>query len=412
MPAPANDNFANREVITGASGTTGPRAIDDATTQASEELVPSLVRQTIWYEWTAPSTGFVVFRISPVIGGGRVGWLTIWTGSALGSLTNATGLGAAAVNGATEPLPLEAVNGTSYKIQLGLDEAGGAGAGTFALTWDQPPPPANDDFADAITLTPATPVGPIDAVGATVEVGEPSPSVMFGDGPFQTTWYEWTSAASSIAELDLTGSIGNNSGGFNEWIIAVWTGSTLAALVEVASADLFGGARTLSFVADPGVTYRFQVGTWGDYDTATVTLELTIVDRPPNDDLADVITLAPPAGTIDGSTHVATFDDPFDPFGESEPSAAGSVWYRLPLPASWTEASSATISLESHDADVLSAVPFFATTFPPAEEADITRLISLDTGGIVGGDISFSFEITGVARPADGYLYIGVRGQK
>src|SRR5829696_4322062 len=91
--APANDNFSDAAAVTGASGTTSGTNVE-ATPETGE---PSnhvddcctdgdLGDASVWYQWTAPSTGLFFFDTqgSDLLGHDTV--LGVYTGS-LGTLT-------------------------------------------------------------------------------------------------------------------------------------------------------------------------------------------------------------------------------------------------------------------------------------------------------------------------------------
>src|SRR4051812_12246314 len=108
MTAPANDNFANAELLIGSSGSVGPVTIDDATIEVGEdEALPGWPHKTIWYKWVATATGNVYFSTEGSLAGDALSsdgdtanWppfgsldtrIAVWTGTVLGSLTNVPG---------------------------------------------------------------------------------------------------------------------------------------------------------------------------------------------------------------------------------------------------------------------------------------------------------------------------------
>jgi hypothetical protein len=93
--APANDNFANAQGITGGSGTVMGTNVN-ATTQAGE---PGPGGASVWYAWTVAQGGIVQIdtcgsSFSPSVGlytGGAVNALTPLASSAVGVFCGATG---------------------------------------------------------------------------------------------------------------------------------------------------------------------------------------------------------------------------------------------------------------------------------------------------------------------------------
>lgn len=110
MPAPANDDFANREVITGALGSaTGSNV--SATLEAGEPN-SGFDYATIWYEWVAPTTDTYVFDFATAFAGFDV---TFYTGTSLAGLT---ALFEYLTGGTHQSCHVPVVSGTSYKIQV------------------------------------------------------------------------------------------------------------------------------------------------------------------------------------------------------------------------------------------------------------------------------------------------------
>ena len=85
---PANDNFANATVISGSSGTVSGSNVG-ATVQSGEPLLQtySYANNTVWWAWTAPASGTVVFSTS---GTGFDTVMGIYIGSSVTGLTTVT----------------------------------------------------------------------------------------------------------------------------------------------------------------------------------------------------------------------------------------------------------------------------------------------------------------------------------
>jgi hypothetical protein len=377
MPAPANDNFANAIVLSGSSGFPASVAIDLATTEAGEPNVAD-IHQTIWYAWTAPSSGKCRLLMTAAIGASRYGTLNIYTGATLGTLVDLEGGAAAFINsGAGEEVGwlFDAVAGTTYHFRLGVWDVPTA-TGTLRLRFEIVAPPANDDFANAHAFAGTSDsVGPIDSAAATTEAGEPAPSVMFGGPIEQSTWYEWTAPSDLEVTLDLTGSLGINSN-FDEWILAVWEGATLATLTEIGSADMYGSQRTLIFDAVAGHTYRIQVGTWGGEPTASVHLAFTSVPAAPasNDNFANALDLGSlSSGRVDPISISMATNEGADP----TPALAflyQSLWFKWVAPAD-------AIAVFKADAVTDAAVAIWqGATLATLTEVDEQRTDQLETG--------------------------------
>lgn len=133
---PANDSFAAREGLGSGTSVTIEGDNTDATHEAGEATYGGIASSSVWYEWTAPATGWV-----------RVSSLTLTLDSVLGVFTG-TGVNALAQTGfnddAVQPeagyyermstLSFQAIAGTSYKISVsGYDDGSVASTGPFTL---------------------------------------------------------------------------------------------------------------------------------------------------------------------------------------------------------------------------------------------------------------------------------------
>lgn len=126
--APPNDDFADAFVLSGEEG-----SVDGTNDGASlEALEPGDVSGSVWYRWTAPSTGPAAFK---TCGSPFDTAIAVYTGSALGSLTFVTYSDDACDIGSIARF--EANAGTTYNVAVG----GCCGeAGDFTLAWDRSPP--------------------------------------------------------------------------------------------------------------------------------------------------------------------------------------------------------------------------------------------------------------------------------
>ena len=127
-------------------------------------------------------------------------------------------------------------------------------------------PPANDNFANAQTLSglPVTVTGT--NVGATSEAEEPDHSPGYsGSGGFlgSSVWYSWQSPSTAIVSIATCDSDYNS-------VLAVYKGSTLAGLTELESdaafgypdCDFYDPRGEVTFKAFAGTTYRILVDGW------------------------------------------------------------------------------------------------------------------------------------------------------
>jgi hypothetical protein len=202
---PANDSFANRELLGGPLPIEVTRSNVEATREWQHEEVGSFAAgHSVWFKWTASVDGFVTVDACTASFASVLG---IFTGPDVEHLTRVTKGNASegprcAATGRT--FTFKAVSGTEYAI--GVDGNGfwlpgsepAVTEGQFTLQLEQTPPPINDNFADAALLTgeiAEEPGGSRRYFGkvtghnwkATTEVGEP-----LGADSGASVWYSWT----------------------------------------------------------------------------------------------------------------------------------------------------------------------------------------------------------------------------
>jgi|GEM_PF-2268051 len=309
-PAPANDNFANAQAISGLAGrVTGSN--EGATKEPGE---PNHAGQpggaSVWYRWQAPASGLFGFT---TIGSDFNTLLAVYTGSRVGALaevaSNDNRLGASVVT-------FNAVAGASY--QIAVDSVSPLGRHTLVLNWF--PSPANDNFANAQVI--GGPAGSVTGsnIAATREVGEPRHA---GNAGGASVWYRWQ--APSNGPFTFT-TFGSNF----DTLLAVYAGSSLNTLTPIVSNDdRLRFTSSVTFNALAGMTYRVAVdGYNGDFGN----LALNWTAAPPNDNFANAQPISGSAGNLTGSNAGATKET-------GEPNHAGnaggaSVWYRWQAPSS------------------------------------------------------------------------------
>jgi hypothetical protein len=131
----------------------------------------------------------------------------------------------------------------------------------------------NDMFADATELTGISDTDTGSNLGATGEPGEPS---LFGDTLLNSVWWKWTAPASGQVTIDTIGSDFDTN-------LAVYTGSAVDALTEIASNDDIQSPASfqsqVSFFATEGTTYYIAVDGFGQH-TYNITLNLALSPYP------------------------------------------------------------------------------------------------------------------------------------
>jgi len=276
---PANDNFDNAIVI-GAMPFSDVVNTTDATTEAGEPQFCNFMSQTVWYSFTA--TAAMVLKADNV-GTGFITNLNVYqaTGPGFGGLSF-VGCGGAF------PVTFSAQAGTTFYIQTGI--LFGA-VGDLHVNLQEVPPPPNDDFANAVPIGGLPFSDTQDLTGATVEAGEPAPCF----GTSNTVWYAFTP--------DTTQSITATHNVFGAGI-AAYTGSSLPSLSRVGCAAI----PPLTFRAQAGTTYWFQVGAWCCSGFGPVTFHLDVAPNP----VARFSYSPPDPSSFDT---IQFFDNSFDPAG-------------------------------------------------------------------------------------------------
>lgn len=275
---PANDDFADREVLSDALPIDVTRSNVEATKEDGEPFHGGLGSKghSVWFEWEAPSTGFVTIGNCD---SEFTTTLAVYTGTSLDALTQVAGDYASAggpgcPNDTTwgRQTTFEASAGTVYKIVVDGDpfyvppSEPPAGEGSFGLQIATTPIPPNDDFADATPLVGSVEEEPgwasafysATAVGynwnADKEVGEPEHG---GDPGGASVWYAWVAPR--------TGSVSVSSCGGNPILVEAYSGDAVGALTPLGTHEF--APCSLTFAAVEGTTYRIAVD--GKLDSGT-----------------------------------------------------------------------------------------------------------------------------------------------
>ena len=244
----SNDDFANAVMI---STLPFSDAVDiTPATPEPGEPTPSCSfgssGRTVWYSFTPSGTA----SISASVDAPFAHVIAAYTG---GPVSNLVQVGCTAAFGAK--LTFLATAGTTYYFQLdGLFSQ----SGFLRFRLEAIPPPPNNDFADAIVI-PVVPFGAtVDVTSATSETNERKAScaIPFGGSVGRTAWYAFTPTETRSLSASIVNALTNP-------VVAVYTGSSLATLTEVACRTGFGALAT--FRAQAGTTYFFQVDLQNDF---------------------------------------------------------------------------------------------------------------------------------------------------
>jgi hypothetical protein len=325
---PANDDFVNAQGIASSLPVTVPASNIGATAEPGEPAIfGNAAISTVWFKWTAPSSGVIVVNLC---GAGFTGspsalvTFAVRTGSAVNSLSLV-----AEMSGECS-LRFNAVAGTLYTIQVDYRN----NQGNFNFRMRQLTPPANDNFASAQTIGPGLPIT-LNAsnLDSTWQSGEPS--LLGGSSRSRSVWFNWTSGLTGPVRLDVcefTAVSGPTNRSFG-----VYTGNVISSLNPIATGST---NCQLDFNAVFGQLYRIafsgDIAGEGDF-----VLRMESAPPPANDNFASAQAVGPDLPvSADGDNTFATAETG-EPAHSGIGPAARSVWF------SWTPTTSARVRIGS-----------------------------------------------------------------
>jgi hypothetical protein len=309
--------------------------------------------QSVWFEWTAPTSGRVRIATCSQQGLELDTVLGVYTGSSLGILTqvgsNDDGPRSWCRDRNSE-VELNVVSGTSYKIAV---DSKGESQGRFSLSIEAPG--ENDDFADPRVLPESLnlSIGGSNLL-ASKEAGEPDHAAQPGGA---SVWFSWTAPSSGPVSISACPYFEETP----DTLLAVYTGSSLGSLQPVAASDDSPSAckeagSEVAFDAVAGTSYRIAVDS-KDQSDGYFSLELS--GRPANDDFSANHDLGSAPALSWGSTRFASKES-------GEPNHAGdagghSVWFN------WTATETGPVDL-----------------YACGRQPGVDTLLAVYTGGTLG----------------------------
>jgi hypothetical protein len=276
--APANDDFTNRAALAEDL----PFEVTDSNFEATKETGEQAAGfaaggHSVWFEWEASITGWVT--VSACGESDLTAMVGVYTGTVVDALTSVVGpadRGPGFCGYSEGVYTFWATEGTVYNLAVDGSvfylppSAQPSGEGEFTLRLEATPPPANDDFADAETLSGEISEEPDgnriyyasgdgNNWGAGRQTGEPEHA---GDPGGASVWYSWTAPESGKARIGLVNT--SLSGA-----VAVYGGDAVDALSPIAPND---DGPPVDYPVTAGQTYRIAVD--GRYDEATEAADL------------------------------------------------------------------------------------------------------------------------------------------
>jgi hypothetical protein len=249
--APANDDFANAQALTGNNG-----VVFNTTAGATKETAePAHARNrggaSIWYKYQATATEVLKFETS---GSNFDTLLAVYKGSTLQDL-KLIAANDDAPAGTTSIVRVGAGAGDIFYIAVDgySPSAGTVASGSVTFTYNFNSVAANDNFGNAQTLTgPSGKLVTASNVGATRETGDPQVS---GNGGGRSLWYKWVAPSGSNRSYTFTvESIGLSGLSAVGTQCAIVTGPNLNSLNQITGSNHYY-TNNLSFVPNPGTTY-------------------------------------------------------------------------------------------------------------------------------------------------------------
>lgn len=320
VTSPANDAFVGATTIPTALPSHLTSSTGNATLQIGEAATScgSPTTATLWYRYVAPATDRIVSIDTPgfsltVYGGGpsfaALEWLAC---SSKGHLA------------------LRAEASQTYWIRV-ASVYGSFGSFTLDATNHTADAVINDDFSAASPIASVPFSGAmVDTRYATMQPGEPQPSCSYAPVS-ASVWYSYTTPASPTTNVLQVQTLDSDF----DTVIAVYTGSPLSALTEVACndetyEDTLDFQSRVSFKIAPSTTYRIQASGYRG-DVGHLQLDVASVTPPANDDFANdgVLTLSSTPMLVDTRTATLEPDEP-EPtctnFG-ADAFIGATVWY-------------------------------------------------------------------------------------
>ena len=282
---PANNDCANAITVAvnadlSCTATTSGTIAGATASGEDESSCGGTEDDDVWYSFVATADTHTIDLLN-VAGSTTDLYHSVWEGTC-GTLTN---LSCSDPNSSTVP---GLTIGNTYLLRVySWTSTAGQNTTFDVCIGTLPPPPANDDCANATVVNALPYTNTQDATGATNNAGfiDPTDASCSGNGMNDGVWYTFTPTVDGTVDVLITNVVG--------WDleVAIYSGACGAYICE-GRADGAGGSgsETLSDISvSNGVQYWINVGYWSDFtdssegpfqiDITTITLGIDDIDN-------------------------------------------------------------------------------------------------------------------------------------
>jgi hypothetical protein len=371
--APSNDNFGSAvPLATGVPAASTGHTTLGGTRESGE--VAGTGPNSVWFNWDSGGVSGLI-EIDACAGNGDAGGteLHLWTGNAVNALAE-VGFSGIGDNSCEQRFRIN--SSTTYRISVGNLNPGGNPGTNFDIALSQyTSGPANDDYADALPVGPALPIGVTSTTeGGTSEPGEPAG---LGGNVARSVWFSWMAPSNAEVRVDACDFSSNVT-------VGVYTvAGSLGAATELAVTPFT--QCSLVFTPAQGTTYRIAVAGFATPGLPNFTLRIRGTAPPANDMYGNATTLpgTNPVSLAGDNTFATTQAN--EPSGEVvggvNSDVHRSVWYR------WTAPATETVRISACPTDPTQS--YTARLGVYEEEVNETLTVGQLAANVVGHDPGF-----------------------
>lgn len=382
-PAPPNDLFANRNLVSGTNAVFEGSSRGASKESGEPNHSVSGGGRSVWWSWTAPGKGLARLGL---VTNNPSGVLAVYRGQAVGSLI---GVGSLTLPG-TSPFTFWPTPGTSYSFAL---DASTDPPAIFRLLFFAAPP--NDDLTNRMVVA-----GASNAVTGTTFAASLEPFESGFPGGIASVWYEWTPPFAGSAWFEMNDS---------SYSFGLYTNSPVTGLRAVTPGSVMG--FTLTALAGQPYLVRVTPSSASSAGFFTLRWSLTPpVPRPVNDNFSSRTTIPFGVSTVTGTLQNATFEN-----GEFSTvnMVGGTIWW------SWRPATNCAAFIGGSVAPFGPSIAVFTgTSFPnltpvasgeyfqlPLKfEADPTQAYAIQVGSPIPSTNQVTLTLTTRGPPPNDYF--------